>query len=1320
MILSSLTNDFREHPLWANATVSGSDIILRAGDEVSLTLKNAVGKKFKMIDADGTNLFVSADGVTISNDLNRDWEFTPYLENAVTENIVVNSGTGNDTITLPNVANGTIMSSGGNNRINFSAGSSDNYKSGYGNNAKVQTGAGNDEILIGTTGYVTVIGGAGNDTITIRNYYYGDQTQAKKTYNIVDAGAGDDIFTDGRSYDDGGYFYVSNTITGGDGNDSITVSGYNSMIDGGNGNDLIKNYGANSTTDGGNGNDTIEGRGLIVGGAGNDLISIGSWGANYSTINAGKGDDTIKISSDGEYFNRVVLEYAAGDGNDVIEHFSGGIIHLTSGSVSSAGLNGSDVMLKIGTGSIRIKDYSSYSSPIVVKDAQNKFSAWYCTGEPSSLIKIGAESYVINDGEYDRAFFNSLSDTILTFDDTGQYRDVFNFGSNVEINRTGDAHSENIVNYGDSTTLNVSGGYGNIENLFNTDVVLNITDYSGEIYNSGSNVTINGGGWYLTNTGNNVLINVRVYDECGGGNYGSNVTINAGADNDWINLYGSNQVINYSGGNDTVYGITSSDKIKIDGAYSTVANGDNVIVNVGSGSLTLLNAKDVALDISAPSDIEESDSLSSGIIYDPKKPSTILVTNPFSGMVDAANYSDKVTMIDASADSNPVTLKSGDKSTVLKAGNGGSVLIGGKAADKFYGGNGVDVFTYTVGSSGADNFYDVGKEDIVSISGSTLDKLHFVDKKDSVTITFDGDAKSKLTVSKVKSEDPLTLNVGGETFVYGALPSGVTYDKNDAKTALIVGSTAADGVTVNAAEIVSTAKTLNGSAASGAVYLIGNDNANVITAGSGGSTLYGGHSTKAVADKLIGGSGKDVFVYAKGDGADVINGYNAADGDIISIVGDASIDKSSFKESGKNVALTVGSQKLTINDVQYKPIVVVNGNDTVIFNETVAGLDYNEKRTALLISDPFVGTIAADDYASSIVTLDATNNTGEITLIGNKKAKVLVGGAGSTTMHGSTAADVFYGGSGSDTFVYSVSGGKDQIVGFDSAKDKIKIVGTSTLTAANIAEKGSDVILTVGKGSITLKNPSRGTLTIEQDDDKTISYTPLATGLTYDNKKIKLTADKKFSGVIEGYASTVEEISAASATDTVSIVGNDKNNVLRASKGGSTLDGGKGNDTLVGGAGADLFVYNSGNDLITGYSAAQGDVIDLQAAVTGSSVAKSDVVLKFGDDALTIKGGLNNAIDMIDVNGNQSTYLFTGSAIYKMTALDSDLTEASGGGAELLTEDYWFEPSSFESDPLEGLLTSKEVSLDLSTEFKDAFKQPNVELASATKHRDQK
>ncbi len=1055
-------------------SVSGNDAVLYLGyydeesgeyiadGDYSLTFKDAAKKKFTIISGE-TTYVVPPTGLTLAGSSTAT-NITNFWDNVTINGSAVNTG-----LTVHNKGSNVSIKSGSGDDI------FDIAYSGLINNVSIDAGDGYNQVeCYSNTGQGVISNfvyksGSGYDWI----YTYDEVNGA--TIDVGDGGS--EVLIENN------YNFRSKNISvkGGSGDDIIQVTAANSTLDGGAGNDDIHNWG---------------GRSIIRGGDGNDTLNCGL----NMTLNGGKGNDFIYAVD----FN--IIEYANGDGNDTIHAYpdsdmvNGGLIHLTSGSISSASIDDWSVVFKIGTGSITFENGSDpdyFSGPFLFKDSANNLAAWYVDSATNSLKKLDTISYTS-----EKTFINGVSDTVLTLD-SSKYERGYNYGSHVTVN---------------------SGGDLTINNLFNSYVVINASTGDNLIYNSGSNVTINTG---------------------------------AGAD--YVTLHGSNQVFNYSGGDDIIEGITSADKIKISGSYSTIENGNDIIVNVGDGSITFTDAKGVALDISDPSVIEEADSLTSGITYDPKKPSTITVKDPFSGVVDAANFDpSKVTMIDASADSNAVTLKGGDKSTVLKAGDGGSVLIGGKANDKFYGGNGADIFTYTVGSSGSDNFYDVGTEDIVSISGSTRDQLKFVDKKDTVTITFDGDTKSKLTVSKINSADPLTLNVGGETFVYGSLPSGVTYDKNDAKTALIVGATAADGVTINAADIVSTAKTLNGSAASGAVYLIGNDNANVIMAGAHGSTLNGG----AGADKLTGGKGKDVFVYAVGDGADVINGYNAAEGDIISIVGDASIDKSSFKESSKSVALTVGSQKLTINDVQYKPIIVVNGDDTITFGSLAGGLSYDTKRTALSIADPFVGTVAADDYASTLVTLDASSDTGVLTLIGNAKTKAIYGGAGETTLIGNSTKDQYYGGEGSDTFVYN--GGKDQIFNFDNTKDKIKIEG-ATLTADNIAEKGSDIILTVGKGSITIKDAPRGTLTIEQDGDKTISYTPLATGLTYDNKKVKLTADKKFSGVIDGYASTVEEISAASATATVAIVGNDLDNTLRASKGGSTLDGGKGNDALFGG-----------------------------------------------------------------------------------------------------------------------------------------------------------
>ena len=74
---------------------------------------------------------------------------------------------------------------------------------------------------------------------------------------------------------------------------------------------------------------------------------------------------------------------------------------------------------------------------------------------------------------------------------------------------------------------------------------------------------------------------------------------------------------------------------------------------------------------------------------------------------------------------------------------------------------------------------------------------------------------------------------------------------------------------------------IDGSGISQAEIIIGGDNsANQIIAGSGGSSLWGGTGG---ADTLIGGSGYDEFFFAKGSGVDVIQ--NAASDDLINLLG---------------------------------------------------------------------------------------------------------------------------------------------------------------------------------------------------------------------------------------------------------------------------------------------------------------------------------------------------------------------------------------------------------------------------------------------------
>ena len=875
--------------------------------------------------------------------------------------------------------------------------------------------------------------------------------------------------------------YITNygshvTINGGNSPDLIlNSSGKFVLINAGAGTDAIQNLSGNFVTiDGGDDDDTIgnaDEHATILGGNGDDSFFnavLDYTHFNDVVFNGGAGNDTLNRAD--------VIEYSGG--NDVITELDErDLIRLTSGTISSASVNGTDLVLNIGDGSISIA--SAFSGA--------EFSA---TGKRTIFVMNSA-------GAISAYVFEQSG----AFETTALASNVVSTGNNVitAVSNTVVSGSGVLRNYGDRVTIN---GATTVENLGSRVLI----DGANAVYNIGSKITVKG--------------------------TGGNDTIDLGNG-------GGNRVEFYSGaGNDTVFNLSATDVIKItdESTYTTATGGNDVIVAIGSSSLTIKDAADISLNISVGEDWITADAGTDDIIYDEKKPSVITVGDGFTGLVAAENFSTKITLIDASADTNPVELRAGSKSTVLKAGSGNSTLVGGSAADKLYGGDGIDVFVYEL-EHGADQIFGYEAQDVISLSGARLDEVSFKDVKGAVAVSFSGSSKSKLTINKKNADDAITFSVGDDTFSYGVLPTGVTFDDADKKTAIVIGSDADDDVTINAADITSTAKTIDGSGASGSVYLIGNTNKNVIQAGNYDSTLYGGHSTKAVNDTLIGGEGDDVFMYAVGDG-------------------------------------------------------------------------------------------------------------------------------------------------------------KDVVVGFDNANDIILVVGTDSLTDENFLEKGDDIVLNIGKGSITFKNADRSApIVLEQDGGETLTYQPLEAGLTYDGKKVKLSASKNFSGVIDGYADTVKEITASSASSTVAIVGNDLDNMIKASKGGSTLDGGAGNDVLVGGAGADRFVYSSGNDMIKSYAAVQGDVIKLEATPTGSSVKGSDVILKFGDEALTIKGGLNKELQIEDANNESASYLFTGAAVYKLQQVGDDLNEASSS-AQLAANDYWFELTDVGTDPLNEILKIGDAAIE--------------------------
>ena len=106
-------------------------------------------------------------------------------------------------------------------------------------------------------------------------------------------------------------------------------------------------------------------------------------------------------------------------------------------------------------------------------------------------------------------------------------------------------------------------------------------------------------------------------------------------------------------------------------------------------------------------------------------------------------------------------------------------------------------------------------------------------------------------------------------------------------------------------------KTLNASNVSGNVTLVGNDNDNIITAGQGNSSMWGGSHNEG-NDTLIGGAGETRFWYGLNEGDDVLN--NVESNDLINLYNINVSDVQSIDVTATQIKATFnGGHSLTIN-----------------------------------------------------------------------------------------------------------------------------------------------------------------------------------------------------------------------------------------------------------------------------------------------------------------------------------------------------------------------------------------------------------------------
>ena len=558
------------------------------------------------------------------------------------------------------------------------------------------------------------------------------------------------------------------------------------------------------------------------------------------------------------------------------------------------------------------------------------------------------------------------------------------------------------------------------------------------LYNTGDNVTIHGlnnDGYYdyIENTGSNALIYTYAgRDEIM--NRGSSTFIDSGVDSDRITNYGKNSTIYGNYGNNTITTYGEGTQITLGtGSNSVNAFANNVVVRLSRGNQTIQSKAGTGTSVEG-------------------------------GVSD-------------------------DNITIQQNGSGSGVVAtvnGGTGNDKITGSNGAEVFVYA-NNDGNDTIYGWTSNDtIVLTSGSVSES----------TTTDNGDVVIAIGYDSITIQDAAdkTINITNGNPEPDTLPSYDTLTYNSNRTAVTISSSYSDNY-VDDSIYDASVVTIDASQVSSGLKIEGNDNHNVIKAGSGNDTLEGDDGN----DTLTGGSGADVFVYEAGN--DVITDYTAGQ-DTINLDDDIVIHSATINGSDALINLikvddegniTAGSIKVKNGLDKNISVVYGNGSSTIVNVQSVTiptlleGITYNSKKSSLTIKAPFNGTFDAATYdLSTIKTFDASKNTNFVSIKGNDENNAIKAGKNGSNLYGNGGNDTLTGGKGADNFYYADGDGNDTIVKYKVGQDTIHITN-GEISSAVI--DGSDVILNVGDGSIKIKSGKNKKINIANADGEIKTYT---------------------------------------------------------------------------------------------------------------------------------------------------------------------------------------------------------------------------------------
>lgn len=458
----------------------------------------------------------------------------------------------------------------------------------------------------------------------------------------------------------------------------------------------------------------------------------------------------------------------------------------------------------------------------------------------------------------------------------------------------------------------------------------------------------------------------------------------------------------------------------------------------------------------------------------------------------------------------------------------------------------------------------------------------------------------------------------------------------------------------------------------------GNDS---LHAGSGGATLNGGSGN----DELYGGSGNDIFVYAAGDGADLIlaSSYGSRDNDRLEFAAGIDVDDLSWNRVGDDLVIQVGgdvANTITVrnywdpyaagddvlsgaieqfvfadgtvrsgglDELRYAntpPVAHVSQLNLGVADETafeyalpqgtfsdpdgdVLVFSLGSDAPAWLSIDAATGRIsgtAPDGSASYSLAIVATDIRGRSasTLLTIAVRNVVRGTAGDDTLQGSSGSDELQGLAGNDRLVGN--GGEDRLVG----------------------GSGNDTYVVDDVGQVVVEQAGEGDDTVESQ--------------------------------LQSHALSehVENLRLVEGSAAFEAIGNAAANRLYGNSGDNRLDGGGGADVLQGGAGDDYYLVDNPGDQVT------------EAAGEGSDTIESSLSWQLGANVenLLLVGtanidGTGNALAN-EIEGNDGNNRLDGGAgadrlrggagddYYVVDVAQDQVFEQADGGIDTLERRY--------------------------------------------------